>query len=93
MQKAQYIGDKVSGEEKAKIEAEIENVKKALETNNTDSIKDATEKLTTVFYQMSEQLYKQNAANQNAGANEENPSDGNVYDADYKVEDDGNNNN
>ena len=89
------LGDKISGEEKAKVEAEIESVKKALETNNVDTIKEATEKLTTVFYQISEQLYKQNAANaaqgatgaegQNAGANE-----GNVYDADYKVEDDNN---
>ncbi len=87
----QELGDKVSGEEKAKIEAEIENVKKALETNNTDSIKEATEKLTTVFYQMSEQLYKQNAANQGADANAEGQADGNVYDADYNVEDDNNN--
>ena len=79
------------------IYKDIENrLKKALETNNTETIKDATEKLTTVFYQVSEQLYKQNAAaagteGQNAGA-EGATNDGNVYDADYKVEDDGNNN-
>ena len=82
-------------QEKAKIEAEIENVKKALETNNTENIKEATEKLTTVFYQISEQLYKQTAANNNAGAEGQNAgdaeaNDGNVYDADYKVEDDNN---
>ena len=94
------LGDKISGEEKAKVETEIENVKKALETNNTDTIKEATEKLTQAFYKVSEQLYKQNAANTNtdgastaegqntgdAGAN-----NGNVYDADYKVEDEGDN--
>ena len=89
------LGDKISGEEKAKVETEIENVKKALETNNTDTIKEATEKLTTVFYQISEQLYKQTAAN-NAGAEGQNAgdagaNDGNVYDADYNVEEDGNN--
>ena len=50
------LGDKISGEEKAKVEAEIEATKKALEGNNTDSIKEATEKLTKVFYEMSEQL-------------------------------------
>ena len=86
------LGDKISGEEKAKVEAEIENVKKALETNNTDTIKEATEKLTTVFYQISEQLYKQTAANNAAGAEGQNTdagaNDGNVYDADYKVEED-----
>ena len=90
------VGDKISAEEKAKVQTEIDNVKKALETNNTETIKDATEKLTTVFYQVSEQLCKQNAAaagteGQNAGA-EGATNDGNVYDADYKVEDDGNNN-
>ena len=45
---------------------------------------------------MSEQLYKQNAANANPGAGETNNSgtntDGTVYDADYKVEEDGNDN-
>ena len=87
------LGDKISGEEKAKVETEIENVKKALETNNTETIKEATEKLTTVFYQISEQLYKQTAAN-NAGTEGQNAdagaNDGNVYDADYKVEEDNN---
>ena len=52
------LGDKISGEEKSKVENEIEATKKALETNNTDAIKEATEKLTKVFYEMSEQLYK-----------------------------------
>ena len=90
------LGDKISGEEKAKIENEIESTKKALESNDTEAIKEATEKLTKVFYEMSEQLYKN--ANPNAGAEGANPNtdatgnnagdNGNVYDADYKVEDD-----
>ena len=89
------LGDKISGEEKAKVETEIENVKKALETNSTDTIKEATEKLTTVFYEVSEKLYKQTAgtgAPEDAGATGAN-TDGNVYDADYKVEDNGDGNN
>ena len=94
------LGDKISGEEKAKVETEIDNTKKALETSDTAKIKEATEKLTKVFYDMSEQLYKnanpnagaqgvdQNATAQ-AGANDNTTgNDGNVYDADYKVEDD-----
>ena len=92
------LGDKISGEEKSKIETEIEATKKALETNDTEQIKEATEKLTKVFYEMSEQLYKN--SNPNAGAdpnattsegtadNANNGENGNVYDADYKVEDD-----
>ena len=94
------LGDKISGEEKAKVETEIDNVKKALETNNTETIKEATEKLTQVFYQISEQLYKANAQNgatagaESTEANAENGgNNGTVYDADYKVEDDGNNDN
>ncbi len=86
------LGDKISGEEKAKVEAEIDNVKKTLEGSNVDAIKDATEKLTKVFYELSEKLYSAQAAAN--GANNANPSenatpnDGNVYDADYKVEED-----
>ena len=83
------------------MEAEIENTRKALDSNNTESIKEATEKLTKVFYEMSEQLYKNanpnggvdpNAAGtENNGANTDNGgNDGTVYDADYKVEDDDN---
>ena len=89
------LGDKISGEEKAKVENEIANTKKALEGTDTESIKQATEKLTTAFYEISEKLYKQasaaNAANSgatDAGSNGENP-EGTVYDAEY-VEDDGN---
>ena len=71
-----------------------------METNNTETIKEATEKLTQVFYQISEKLYKANAAAQGANGaegaeanTENNANNGNVYDADYKVEDDGNSDN
>ncbi len=92
------LGDKISGEEKAKAETEIDNVKKALEGSDVEAIKQATEKLTTVFYSISEKLYNQNAAGAQNTAGEPNGAEagpnvdenGNVYDADYKVEDDGN---
>ena len=84
------LGDKISGEEKAKVETEIENVKKALEGTDTETIKQATEKLTTVFYEISEKLYKQTGANPNgATPSEGEPNvgeDGNVHNAEYKVE-------
>lgn len=94
------LGDKISGEEKAKATAEIENVKKALEGSDIDKIKEATEKLKQAFYAMSEKLYAQanpngaagagaNAgANAGAGAGPQTDANGNVYNADYKVEDD-----
>ena len=62
------LGDKISGEEKAKVETEIDNVKKALEGTDTERIKQATEKLTTAFYEISEKLYKQANAAGAAGA-------------------------
>ena len=87
------LGDKISGEEKAQVEEEVANVKKALESNNTDEIKDATDKLTKVFYALSEKLYGQKAAEAGAAntATENNTTtdeNGNVYNADYKVEND-----
>ena len=91
------LGDKINGEEKAKATAEIENVKKALEGSDVEKIKEATEKLKQVFYSMSEKLYSQanpnGAAGQATGAQEQPQTDenGNVYNADYKVEDDNDN--
>lgn len=93
------LGDKISGEEKAKAETEIENVKKALEGTDVEAIKSATEKLTQIFYSISEKVYSQaqgaaNGAAGDANANTENNSEphtdanGNVYDADYKVDED-----
>ena len=89
------LGDKISGEEKAKVETEIANVKKALEGTDVENIKQATEKLTTAFYEISEKLYKQaNAAGAATGATTENAqanTDNNgetVYDAEYNVEND-----
>ena len=94
------LGDKISGEEKAKAETEIDNVKKALEGSDVEAIKSATEKLTQIFYSISEKVYadaKNNPNNANTDANGQNAgnnnephtdSNGNVYDADYKVDED-----
>ena len=90
------LGDKISGEEKAKATTEIENVKKALEGSDIDKIKEATEKLKQAFYAMSEKLYAQAnpngaagaGANAGASAGPQTDANGNVYNADYKVEDD-----
>ncbi len=85
------LGDKVSSEEKSKVQTEIDNLKKKVEGNNIEEIKEGTDKLTKVFYEISEKLYKANGANagaaegQTSGAEE--AKEGEVYDADYKVED------
>jgi len=89
------LGDKISSEEKAKVETDIEALKAVKDSDDIEAIKTATEKLTTTFYSVSEKLYSQaQAASGEAGAesgNVETDENGNVYNADYKVEDDGDN--
>jgi len=94
------LGDKLSADDKAKIETEINNVKEALKGTNIDNIKNATEALTKAFYEISAKIYQQNP---NAGGAGFDPSaagagsgtgpQDNVYDADYKVVDEDNNEN
>ena len=93
------LGDKISAEEKAKIEEEIANTKKALEGNDVDAINAAAEKLTTAFYSVSEKLYQQASAAGQTGAQATadqtetaGTNNDNVVDADYNVVDDDNNN-
>jgi molecular chaperone DnaK len=87
------LGDKVSEEEKAKAEAELNIVKEKLKTGSSEEIKAATEKLTQIFYEISSKIYQQAGA-QNPGAEptgetagQSTDSQENVYDADYKVVD------
>ncbi|MDD4067104.1 MAG: molecular chaperone DnaK [Clostridia bacterium] len=89
------IGDKISAEEKAKIETELENVRKALAGTDLEAIKTANENLTQEFYKLSEKLYSQaqqatNNKQATGNTTEETSSTGDekVYDAEYKVEED-----
>lgn len=88
------LGDKVSEEEKQKAETAKEAVKKALEGNDLEEIKKATDELTNVVQQLSVKLYEQAA--QQADGQEQGAADGaeggspkreNVVDADYEVVD------
>ncbi|MDY2728464.1 molecular chaperone DnaK [Clostridium sp. HCP1S3_B4] len=92
------LGDKVSADDKAKIEAKLEEVKKVKDGDDTEAIKKATEELTQEFYAVSSKLYQQaggpqGAAGPDMGAEQgatqnEGPKDDNVVDADFKVNDD-----
>ena len=89
------LGDKVSAEDKSKIEAKLEEVKKIKDGEDLEAIKKATEELTQEFYAVSSKIYQDaNAQGQgfdpnNMGANQGSaPKDDNVVDADFKVEDD-----
>ena len=94
------LGDKLSADDKARIEAEIANVKKAMEGTDSAAIKAASDKLTEVSYDVFGKIYQQ-AQQQNPGAGAgfngsdagsantgSAPHDDNVVDADYEVVDD-----
>ena len=85
------LGDKISTEEKAKIQDSIHKLNEVLNSDNSDAIKAATDELTQMFYAMSEKLYssKDGQSAPNAGPSEAANAD-DVYDADYKVVDDDN---
>lgn len=87
------MGDKISSEEKSKIESAVEDLKKAVESNNVDDMKAKTEALTNEFHALSSKLYQQQASqNATQGASETDSQgashDDNVVDADYEVVDD-----
>ncbi|HYF82349.1 MAG TPA: molecular chaperone DnaK [Clostridia bacterium] len=80
------LEDKLSSEDKAKIEAELNSVKEALKGTDNEAIKAATEELTKVFYEISTKIYQANAGQQGPAGTE--PQDDNTVNADYKVDDD-----
>ncbi|WP_281888304.1 molecular chaperone DnaK [Paenibacillus sp. YYML68] len=87
------LGDKVDQGEIDKANAAKDRVKKALEGDNFDEIKAASEELEQVVQQLSVKLYEQAAQAQGGAAPEgEQPSSSkgkeNVVDADYEVVDD-----
>ena len=84
------LGDKVNDGEKAEITAAIDKLKESLKGSDTETIKADTEALSKAFYAVSEKLYKeaaaaQQAAENDAGAQEAPPPEGDVVDADYEV--------
>ncbi len=78
------LGDKVDETEKAAVNGKIDDLKKALEADNVEDMKQKTEDLTQEVYKMSQKLYEQNGGDgsENASAQDD------VVDADYEVVDD-----
>lgn len=80
---------KISAEEKASAQAAADELKKAIESNDTTQMKDKTEALTKVFNDLAQKLYAQ--AGPQAGAQPGQdfnqgsaPNDDNVVDADFE---------
>ena len=74
------LGDKISAEEKSKVEQEISNLEEKLKSDDVDAIKEAIDKLTKSYYEMSQKLYEHVNPNVQAGANGE-AGEETIYDA------------
>lgn len=61
-------GDKLTEEEKTSINSEIEATKKALEGEDIEAIKSATEKLTNASMKLGEKIYQQNQTTESGDA-------------------------
>ena len=86
------LGDKISADDKARIQAEADAVKEALKGTDNEAIKAASEKLAQVSQEIFGKIYSQAQAQANnmgadAANGGANASDGNTYDADYEVVD------
>ena len=96
------LGDKVSAEDKAKIEEKANALKAIKDGEDLEAIKKATEELTQEFYAVSSKIYAATGDGANAGAGagagagfdpnnmggNAAGNDDNIVDADFKVEDD-----
>ena len=85
------LGDKIDAGDKAKVEAAVADLKKALEGTDDAKIKAETEKCTNVSYEVFGKIYQQQAQQQpgaepNPNAGQQPPKD-DVVDADYTVVD------
>ncbi|MCL7487747.1 MAG: molecular chaperone DnaK [Desulfobulbaceae bacterium] len=70
------LGDKIDAETKSNVENEIANLKKALEGDNVDDIKKATESLTQASHKLAELMYAQSNKAQQGGAGPEDAGQG-----------------
>ena len=89
------LGDKVTADEKAKVDAAREDLKKAVEANDVEDTKAKIEALTQAFYPISSRIYQEAQAQAGAAGAGEQAQDsaqsagpnGNTVDADYEVVD------
>jgi len=93
-------GDKVSAEERSAIEAAVADLKKAVEANEAEQMKEKIEALKQASYKLAEQIYKQSSAGApgaeagpeaaagGAGQASGTGGDAGAEDADYRVVDD-----
>jgi molecular chaperone DnaK len=87
------VGDKLEATERGELDNAIQQAKKALESNDADAIKKASEELTKASHKITEELYKRTAAGatgadaaggDKAKSADAKKDDDNVVDADFE---------
>ena len=84
-------GDKVGPEEANRINSAKEELKQAVQSGGIDAIKEKSEALTNVLYQLTSKMYQQTGqaeASPETDSTETKKDRDNVVDADYEVKDD-----
>lgn len=92
------FGNKISGDDKKKVEDAISKAKSKLSSDDINEIKKAQEELTKVSHKLAEEMYKETSKKQAQGdgkktegqepkTDKEKKADEDIVDADYKVED------
>ena len=81
------LGDKVSADEKANIEAAIEKLKEANKGTDVEAIKTASDELQKAFYPVAERMYQQEQGGQGGQGGTGAAGGDNVVDADYETVD------
>jgi len=90
------VGDKATEEEKAGVQAKIEELKKIKDSDDIEAVKAAIEAVNQAFYPIATKMYQQAGGaegqgfdpNAAAGGTQSAPHDDNVVDADFKVDED-----
>ncbi|MEJ5350908.1 MAG: molecular chaperone DnaK [Melioribacteraceae bacterium] len=90
----QELKDKLTPEQRSRLESEIQKVEDALKTNDTNRIKNSADALTKVWNEIAQNLYAQQGAYSQANPGSQAKSEGtgkddkDVQDASYEVVDD-----
>lgn len=85
------MGEKLSADDKGKLEAAVGRVKEAIKTDNIDEMKSSTEALSTVWNEMASKMYQKTSSEEGAqtgGQSASGDKEEKVEEADFEVVDD-----
>ena len=77
-------GDKLSVEDKKKVEDDLTSLKEALKSENTQDINDKIKSLTESAMKLGEAVYKDQQQQENENASNDTKNNDNVVDADFE---------